>query len=168
MNNKFIITRRFLFFAGSLLFTINNSCIEAPRRNKSGKNTATTSKPPSSFADTVTITHPAAVFYSPDSLQLEKIKSLTDPVIFDGSIHEYYYLMRNAKMVIAKTMPRLKIIEAKNVRYLLFTRHGNQKDCIDLNSYSNASGLFLFNGVKAPLESDMANIETVLGSYFLP
>jgi hypothetical protein len=167
MNNKFISTHRLLFFASSLLFTISNSCTDAPRHAKSENNTTTPGKPPSGFLDTLTITGPAAVFYSPDSLQLKKIKSLTEPAIFDGSMHEYYYLMRNAKMVVAKTMPHLEIIEAKNVRYLLFTRHGNQKDCIDLNLYNNACGLFLFDGVKAPHESDMANIETTLESYFL-
>jgi hypothetical protein len=166
MNNKFISTPGLLIFAGSLLFIVGISCADASRQATSENNTTATKKPPSSFSDTFNIDVPAAVFYSPDSLQLEKIKSLTDSSIFDGSMHEYYYLMRNAKITIAKTMPRLKIIEAKNVRYLFFTGAGKQKGCIDLNSNSDAYGLIVFDGLKAPKVLDMPNVETELWSYF--
>ncbi len=61
----------------------------------------------------------------------------------------------------------MKIIEAKNVRYLLFVRDNKQRHCIDLNSKNDAYGLFFFDSKKPPRLSDMANIETDLGAYFV-
>src|SRR6478609_2196226 len=71
-------------------------------------------KPGCTYQDTVIIDVASAVFYYPDSLQLEEIKQLTDSVVYIGSTHEYFYMMRNARMVIKKTWPGLKITEAKH------------------------------------------------------
>lgn len=147
------------------------SCSDSPRHTKTINNEIENKilpdkKPSSSFKDTIKIYDPAAVFYSPDSLQLEKIKSVTTARIFNGSMHEYFYLMRNAHFVLRKYYPKLKIIEAKNVRYLLFTRADNSMDCIDLDTKNDAYGLFIFNSKKAPELVDMANIDTELGFYF--
>jgi len=108
----------------------------------------------------------AAVFYLPDSLQLENIKELTDPAIFDATMHEYFFQMRNARMSINRDLPQLKIVEAKNVRYLLFQGEGNDSTYIDLNSRNDSHGLFLFQPAKKPHYSDMMNIDTELGYYF--
>jgi hypothetical protein len=165
MNNKFVSIPGLFVFC--LVSTINNSCADAPPQTKIEDHKVVMKKPPASFSDTLHIHFPAAVFYSPDSLQYEKIRAVTDPRIFEGSMHEYYYLMRNAKIAIAKTRPRMKIIETKNVRYLLFVQDSMQRHCIDLNSKNDAYGLFFFDGTKPPLLSDMANIETDLGAYFV-
>ena len=154
-----------------LLVIIILSCSDSPRQttpvqNKAENKIYTKSKPPASFSDTMKIDFPAAVFYSPDSLQLQKIKLLTDTRVFAGSMHEYYYLMRNAHFSIKRNIPQLKIIEAKNVRYLLFVRADKITDCIDLNTKNDTYGLFVFNRKKPPRLLDMANIETELGFYF--
>lgn len=123
-------------------------------------------KPGSSFSDTIQIDFPAAIFYSPDSLQYEKIKSVTNARIFDGSTHEYYYLMKNAHAVIKKNFPSIKIIEVKNMRFLVFIQENNSRDCVDLNMKNDAYGLLVFNRKKHPHLLDMANIETELEFYF--
>lgn len=173
MSNKIINTPEFHFFVYSLLLLpICNSCSDAPRQQiipiqpKKENKTGVASKPPASFFDTLNIDFPAAVFYSPDSLQLEKIKSVTDSGIFDGSMHEYYYLIRNARIVIKKNIPQLKIIEAKNVKYLLFIRADKTIDYIDLDTKKDAYGLFVFDRLQPPRLLDMANIDTELGFYF--
>ena len=123
-------------------------------------------KPPGNFSDTLKITETAAVFYYPDSLQLEKIKSVTDTNVFNSSMHEYFYQMRNARIVLKKWLPDIKIVEARNIRYLLFIHSDNKTDCIDLDSKNDAYGLILFNRQKPPLISDMPNIESEAGLYF--
>ena len=162
---------KFQFFLYFLLLILSLSCSNSPRqttpaRNKSENKETVKNKPSSSFSDTLKINSAAAVFYHPDSLQLEKIKLVTDARIFDGSMHEFEYLMRNAHFVIKKNMPQLKIIEAKNVRYLLFIRANKNTDCINLDTKNDAYGLFVFDRKKPPLLSDMANIESELGFYF--
>jgi len=116
--------------------------------------------------DTMQIDFPAAVFYVPDSLQLKKIKELTDSTIFEGAMHEYFFQMKNARMSINRDWPRLKIIEATNVRFILF--HGKDSDStfIDLNTRNDSHGLILFYPGKKPHFADMMNIDTELGYYF--
>lgn len=154
-----------------LMVVLNVSCTNSPRNkgNNDGKvieKNTVLQKPPSSFSDTLTIDTPAAVFYSPDSLQLEKIRSATDAKIFDANMHEFYFLIKNAHTAIKKNTPQLKIIEAKNVRYLVFAKTDKTKDCIDLNTKYDAYGLFAFNRKDPPRLFDMANIDSELGFYF--
>ena len=122
-------------------------------------------KPPSTYTDTLIINFPAAVFYQPDSLQLSKIKAQSDSMAFDGSMHEYFYQMRNARMVIKKSWPRLKITETKNYRYLLFIKNDDTLEYIDLNTKNDTHGLFVFDGKKSPVPVDMTNIETEVSFY---
>ena len=124
------------------------------------------SKPPATFLDTATISIPAAVFYNPDSLQLRKIKAVTDTAIFASMVHDCFYQMRNAKMVLKKSYPHVKIIEVKNIRYILFNKAGGKKEIIDLNTKNDPCGLFIFDAVKSPRLTDMTNINTDLGFYF--
>jgi arylsulfatase A-like enzyme len=123
-------------------------------------------KPPANYQDTLQIDLPAAVFYHPDSLQLEKIKEKTDPKIFEATTHEYFFQMRNARMVIKKNWPALMIIEVKNARYLLFKGNSNDEAYIDLDTKNDPFGLFLFQPGKKPQLVDMMNIDTELGFYF--
>jgi hypothetical protein len=122
-------------------------------------------KPASSFPDTLFVNFQAAVFYHPDSLQFLKIEAQTDSIMFDGSMHEFFYQMRNARIVIKKSWPEMSIIEAKNYRYLLFINQDGSRECIDLDTKNDAYGLFVFNGEKAPLAIDMSNIETEVYFY---
>jgi hypothetical protein len=128
-------------------------------------NTKHTVKPAATYQDTLLINFAAAVFYKPDSLQLLKIKLQTDSMIFDGSMHEFFYQMRNARMVIQKTWPALKITDVKNYRYLLFIAADNTRQCIDLNTKTDACGLLVFSRKKPPLTIDMMNIETAVSFY---
>jgi hypothetical protein len=134
-----------------------------PVKTESGKKNIL--KPPSAYSDTLIIDFPAAVFYHPDSAQLLKIKDQTDSAVFDGLTHGFFYQMRNARMVIQRTWPDLKIIEAKNCRYLLFITADNNRQCIDLDMANDAYGLLVFNRKKPPLAVDMMNIETGISFY---
>ncbi len=162
---------KLIFFVSFTTVFIIISCSDSPKeekhlQNKIEKKQIGQNKPGSSFRDSLTVDFPAAVFYSPDSLQLEKIKSITDPRTFEGSTHEYFYLFKNAHAVIRKYYPWVKIIDAKNVRYLLFENAGKSAVNVDLDSKADAYGLYIFDGNKAPLLADMANVDTDLGFYF--
>ena len=147
------------------------SCNSNPVQQHEEKNTPSSglrvhTKPPSDFRDTMQIDFPAAVFYHPDSLQLEKIKGLTDSAIFDATMHEYFFQMRNARMSIKRDWPQLKIVEARNVRFLLFRGKANDSTLIDLNTKNDSHGLFLFQPGKKPRFADMMNIDSELSFYF--
>ena len=122
-------------------------------------------KPPSNFRDTLIIDFATAVFYHPDSLQLEKIKEMTERGVFEATMHEFSSQMRNARMTIKRGWPSLKIMETKNARFLLFRGKGINTT-IDLNTKGDPYGLFLFQPGTEPHFTDMMNIDTELGFYF--
>lgn len=123
-------------------------------------------KPPSSFGDTVVIDRESAVFYYPDSLQMEKIKSVNENRVYATITHDCYYQMQNARNVIRLHWPRIRIVEVNKARYLLFVKKDKRKVCIDLNAKNDICGLFLFDPKKDPELVDMPNIDTFLGFYF--
>ena len=153
------------------LFLLISSCSHSPQKFKVGDTkeivrVTNRLKPSSSFADTITIHFPAAVFYNPDSLQLQQIKSVTDSVIFESAMHEFFYQQRYAHILLKKYYPKLKIYEVKNARYLLFKKARGKTALIDLNLKNDACGLFVFDGHKDPLLIDMTNADSQLGFYF--
>jgi hypothetical protein len=123
-------------------------------------------KPASSFNDTLIIKSNSAVFYVPDSVQMEKIKNVNQKEVFDLLIHNCHYQMQNARQVIKKDWPKIKIIETSTHRYLLFEKANKDEKCIDLNDKNDICGLFLFDGKKDPALVDMPNIDTQLHLYF--
>ena len=152
---------------------ISTSCNHTKRSNtttaEAGKfdiNVPAQHKPSSSFSDTFTIDFYAAVFYNPDALQLEKIKAITDTMIFESNMHDCFYQMKNARNVLTKYYPKVKLIEVKNARYLLFKKQDGTDFYIDLNTKDDACGIFLFDGIKTPVMVDMTNIDSELGFYF--
>jgi len=147
------------------------SCSDSPRqanrdRNESPNKKAAKNKPPSSYPDTLKIKSPVAVFFNPDSLQLEKIKAITEPAIFESTVHDCFYQVRNSRIVLMKYYPYVKIIEVKEASHLLFEKQGGEKDCVDLNGINDPCGLFIFDGHHHPRLVDMTNIESELGFYF--
>jgi len=123
-------------------------------------------KPASSFNDTIIVTTKSAVFYKPDSLQMEKIKAVNEKAIFDMLTHDCHYQIQNARIEIKKYWHGLQVVDATKARYILFVKADETKVCIDLNDKNDICGLFLFDTKKNPVLVDMPNIDTELGFYF--
>lgn len=148
-----------------------HSCTQPAKKNTPAESTPDTTdiikrKPVSLFSDTLTIHFPAAVFYNPDSLQLQKIKEITAKNDYETELHNCFYLMRNARNVMKQYWPKVNMIETHKARYLLFIRTDNTKVCIDLDTKGDMCGIFLFDGKKEPQLADMMNIDTALSFYF--
>lgn len=148
------------------------SCSQSPEKNnREAKKDqvvkpAIIKKPPSSFGDTVVIDRESAVFYSPDSLQMEKIKSVNEKRVYEMITHDCYYMMQNARNVIRQNWPRIRIVEVIKASHLLFIKKDMSKKIIDLDEKNDICGLFLFDPKKDPEPADMPNIDTSLGFYF--
>ena len=159
----------FIFFAAFFI-----SCSNP--RPKNNKQTATPEhktlqrtyipKPPSSFEDTLIIKVPASVFFKPDTTQLEKIKTVNKPMVFEGLMHDCFFQMRNAHIVLKKYYPKITILETNKARYLLFVKKDNSKTCMDLNQINDICGMYIFDTKKNPQLVDMTNVDTELGFYF--
>ena len=123
-------------------------------------------KPPSAFNDSLWVSSPAAVFFHPDSMQQEKFRQTSSKNVYESTTHESFFQMRNCRIVLKKYWPQIYILEAHNIRYLVFTKSDQRTTVIDLNNQGNLYGLFLFRSDKEPELVDMMNIETALGFYF--
>jgi hypothetical protein len=157
-----------LLFSPAMLYI---SCSGSPKNNTPGNKNhdykdSIKGKPPASFSDTVIIGYPAAVFFNPDSIQLEKIKVVTDSMIFESNLHDCFYQMRYSRITLKKYFHKIKIIAVTNARYLLFKKAGGGNECIDLNTKNDPCGIIVFDGKKPPRLVDMTNIESELGFYF--
>jgi len=142
----------------------NNTESKAPVTSTE-KNKKHVIKPPATFQDTLLINFPAAVFFYPDSVQLQKIKAETDSMTYDGMTHEYFYQMRNATISIKKNWPGLVITLSKKYRFLLFKKNDCTGVCLDLDTKKEPYGLIVFNRQKDPLPVDMTNLETDISFY---
>jgi len=158
------------FLYSILILTLFNSCTKSSKKIEPNKEnlsppSSVHNKPSSSFQDTLFINTKSVVFYQPDSIQLINIKSVTDPVIFDGSMHDYFYQIRNAHNVLKLNWSQLKIIDSKNVRYLVFVNSDKTKHIIDLDTFDDAYGMFVFDQKKPPIPVEMTNLESIIYVY---
>lgn len=92
---------------------------------------------------------------------------MTDPMIFEGTMHDCFYQMRNSRTILKQYYPKVKVKEVVNERCILFKKSNGKVEIIDLNSKNDPCGLFIFDGQKSPLLVDMTNIDTDLSFYFL-
>ena len=171
-NNKSLLPFSLALYGMITLFLFTSSCSEGYKKNtqqaevSSKTKSLIIKKPGTGFIDTIVIKANSAVFYRPDSIQMEKIKTVNEKATFDMLTHNCHYQMENALIVIKKYWPQIKIIETTKFRYLLFEKTDKSKVCIDLNDKNDICGLFLFDGKKNPALIDMPNIDTQLSLYF--
>lgn len=155
----------------NLLLCCNNSKTNSPGPEKTIGNENDTvpaayHKPPSSSNDTLIIRGMAAVFFNPDSLQLQKISQARPKMRFESDTHDCFFQMRNARMVLKQYWPQVKIIETSAARFLLFVHNDRSGSLTDLNTINDMCGILLFNGMKKPELTDMMNIDSGLEYYF--
>jgi hypothetical protein len=179
VQNFFLLLSRmkqFVFKFAVLLYLLTSaafftSCQNASSSRKAAKIKQETAhknktKPSSGYSDTLKIDSRSAIFYYPDSLQLERIKAVTDKNVFDGSMHEYFYQFKYVHNELNKYWPGIKIVEAKNVRYLLFIKADKSSEIIDLDTKYDPYGLFIFDPKKNPVPLELTNAPSEIGFYF--
>jgi hypothetical protein len=174
MKKKFskIISYPILIYSVITILLFTSSCSDTSTKNNQHAEKSPKTKPPiikkpgSDFKDTIIVNAKSAVFYGPDSLQMEKIKAVNEKAIFDMLTHDCHYQMQNARIELKKYWPQIHVVEVSKARYLLFVKTDESKICIDLDDKNDICGLFLFDRKKDPVLVDMPNIDTELGFYF--
>ena len=164
--NQFVISILVLLLLSGCLNSGTDKNDKPIKGDKSSSGPIIYKKPSTGINDTLIIKDQSAVFYTPDSLQLKKIKAITENMVYESSIHDCFYQMRNARIVLKRYWPLINIIETSNARYLEFMKTDKSKSYIDLETKGDMCGVFLFDGQKNPEPVDMMNIETALGFYF--
>ena len=86
-------------------------------------------------------------------------------MVFESLIHDCFFQMRNARLVIQKYWPEIQIVESSKFRYLVFLK-ANSHQIIDLNTVNDICGIYLFDSLRNPVRINMTNIDSELGFYF--
>ena len=145
------------------------SCHEKTRENKNIDKTESAqrkTKPPSVSQDSLIINQPAAIFFEPDSAQFQNLKSITAENVFETNVHESFFQFKTAKSFLQQHMPAVKILSAKNFRYLVFPDKAKTADIIDLDKIADSWGLYFFEPGKEPRLIDIMSIDTEAPNYF--
>lgn len=160
------MVRKIVYILFFLVLLVKCSQTNKKKPSTVTENKGTKAKPGSSYHDTLTIRGASVVFYQPDSVQKEKIKQITEPRVFESSMHEFFYQQRNARIFLKRYWPNLKILEFNNKRFLLFIKDDKTSDLIDLDKRNDSYGMFVFDGKQSPRQLDMMNVESQVPEYF--
>jgi len=162
---------KLLLFWFLMIVMLNLYCSDSSRQSNQDRKGSINGKvskrkPSASYSDTIEIKSPSAIFYNPDSVQLEKIRAITDTIIFESTIHDCFYQMRNARNSLQKNWPEIGIVEVSKARWIRLRLLEGTSEYIDLDSLNDPCGILLFDGHKKARLVDMMNIDTELGFYF--
>jgi len=114
--------------------------------------------------DTLVVTQNAAVFYEPDSLQMERRKKEVGEENFYIGADDYLFYLNETYEYLEKE--NLPILLTQNKKYVKFVGADSKATLIKLDTLSELWGVFFFDIKKAPQQVDMTMIEEEYKSYY--
>jgi sugar/nucleoside kinase (ribokinase family) len=139
----------------------------------SGSSTVTTTQtdstankqvPATPHRDTVTITERSALFFSPDSLQIEKAKHEGPEEDFYTAADDYVYYTSEAGMYFDSV--KLKSIHIQGEKVLRFVQANGTTTAFDLDTIQDLWGIYLFDPSKPPRFADILDAKEEYENYF--
>jgi hypothetical protein len=118
---------------------------------------------PAFEGDTLTIAKTAAVFYQPDSLQIQKRMKRVGETDFRIGMDDYIYSVNTSVEFLQKQ--GLPVFDAKSKKYLKFVSPGKEAQIVRLDTLQELWGMYLFDPKKKPLAVDMTVIEDEYKNY---
>jgi hypothetical protein len=115
-------------------------------------------------SDTLMIDRQAALFYQPDSFQLEKRMKEVGEADFRAGADDYIYYINTSVEYLEKE--GLPVLDAKNKKYLKFVLTDKQYQVIKLDTLEELWGIYLFDPKKSVYAADMTIIEDEYKSYY--
>jgi hypothetical protein len=114
--------------------------------------------------DTLTIDKKAAVFYSPDTIQIAKRKKEIGEDDFYAGADDYLTYMQTSHDFLDSA--KLPILEAKDKKYLKFIYNNKSQTVVKLDTLSELWGIYLFNPSKKEKLVDMTIMNEEYKRYF--
>ena len=117
-----------------------------------------------STSDTMIIDRKAAVFYQPDSLQMEQRMKAVGEADFRAGADDYiYYVNVSAEYLEKQGLP---VFDAKGRKYLKFVFADKQIQMVKLDTLKELWGMYLFEPGKKVYSADITMIEEEYKSYY--
>lgn len=116
------------------------------------------------LSDTLTIDGRSAVFFQPDSLQMEeRMKKVGEKDFRAGADDYIYYINISAEFLEKQGLP---VMNAKGKKYLKFVTSDKKVELVKLDTLSELWGMYLFDPEKKPHYADIVEIEEDYKNYF--
>lgn len=132
--------------------------------NNDKKATAADSPTVNTAADTLVIDKNSAVYYRPDSLQLERWKKQSGDSDFAVIADDWSYYMNTSGEYLKTT--RTPVEDASGKKVLKFIKADQSVTLIKPDTLKHYWGVYLFSPAKEPLFADLVTIEEVYKKYF--
>ncbi len=114
--------------------------------------------------DTLAIDRKSAVFFQPDSLQMEeRMKKVGEKDFRAGADDYIYYINISAEFLEKQGLP---VLNAKGKKYLKFLTSDKKAELVKLDTLRELWGMYLFDPEKKPHYADIIEIEDDYKSYF--
>lgn len=114
-------------------------------------------------SDTLVVDRKAAVFYQPDSLQMEKRAKKVGEDFRIGADDDMYLMHLSYEFAESK---KLSILDIKGPKFLKFVYADKSHSFVKLDTLPALWGVYFFEPTKKPKEIDIANIEDEYDAYF--
>ena len=122
------------------------------------------SPPVMNNTDTLFIDKNAAVYYRPDSLQMEKWKKQVGEKDFETVADDWSSYMNSSNEYLKTT--KLPVEDASDKKVLKFVKANKSVTLVLLDTLSNFWGYYLFSTTKEPEFVDIVTMEQSYKSYF--
>jgi hypothetical protein len=115
-------------------------------------------------ADTLVVNKRVAVFYEPDSIQIEKKKKKIGEENYQVGLDDYaYYINESITYLEKKELP---VVETKFKKYIKFILQDGTERWIKKDTLPDMWGIFLFDPLKEPYKADEMDMEAEYEKYF--
>lgn len=112
-------------------------------------------------APVVEISEPAAVYFHPDSIKLDKLEEAMGENFFTAAEESMFNISSSREFLIKQ---KVKILETE-ARELHFKKSDGSVKVIDLQDAKYTWGLFLFNGQSDPVQADLKDPAKQFNAY---
>ena len=151
----------------SLSIIILSACGgKADKKETPGTDTTSQSTPPvvTNSTDTMVIDRNAAVYYLPDSNQMEKWKMKVGEKDFATVADDWSSYMNSSNEYLKTT--NLPVQDASGKKVLKFVKADKSVTLVGLDTLSNYWGYYLFSTSKEPAFADIVMMEESYKKYF--
>ena len=135
------------------------------KENSTSDNTAPVQPAkPVTGKDTLVVDQAAAVYFIPDSAQMENWKKKVGEQDFATVSDDWSSYMNSASEYLKTTST--PVVDASGKKVILFLKAGGAQSLVGLDTVSNYWGYYLFDPAKDPQYADITSIQDAYKNYF--
>jgi hypothetical protein len=114
--------------------------------------------------DTLLISEKAAIFITPDSLRIEKLKQEGSEEDFNVTANDYLYYMGTAQEFLDSV--KVRVVDVENEKFIKFVGSNKKRQLITISKQLEPWSIYFFDPAKKAKQVDMTAIEEEYKDYF--